>query len=52
MNDIAKQEDSPITDIELDIDPEIEELERIVAPGIDKNHNETLVSDEDTKLDA
>jgi len=50
MNDTAK--DAPAADLELKIDLEIEELEKIIAPGIDKNHNETMVSDEETELDA
>ena len=28
-----------------DIDLEVEELEPIVAPGVNLNHNETLLSD-------
>ena len=52
MNDSAKPGDAPITDLEQNIDLKIEELEKIVAPGISHNHNETLVNDEDTELDA
>jgi hypothetical protein len=54
MNDSAKPVNAPITDLEQSIDLEIEELEKIVAPclGIDRNHNETLVGDEDSELDA
>jgi hypothetical protein len=52
MNDTAKTGDAPVVDLELKIDLEIEELEKIVAPGVDHNHNETLVSDEDSELDA
>jgi hypothetical protein len=52
MNDTAKTGDAPVADLELKIDLEIEELEKIIAPGIDRNHNETLVGDEDSKLDT
>jgi hypothetical protein len=54
MKDTAKLENTPIADLNL----EIEELEKIVAPmdpGIDRialNHNETLVGDEETEWDA
>jgi hypothetical protein len=52
MNDSANPGNTPIADFEQTIDLEIEELEKIVAPGIDKNHNETLVADEENELDA
>ena len=52
MNDTEKTGDAPVADLELKIDLEIEELEKIIAPGIDRNHNETLVGDEDSKLDT
>jgi hypothetical protein len=52
MNDSAKPANTPIADLEPNIDLEIEELEKIVAPGVGRNHNETLVGDEETQLDA
>ena len=54
MNDSAKPGSTPIADLEpnINLEIEIEELEKIIAPGIDKNHNETLVGDEETELDA
>ena len=54
MNETTKPGNSPIDGLEqnIDLEIEIEELEKIVAPGIDKNHNETLVGDEETELDS
>ena len=54
MNETTKPGNGPIPGLEQNIglEIEIEELEKIIAPGIDHNHNETLVGDEETQLDA